>query len=72
VGNEGFNEEEEDIDELKMKFEENIKKYHNLYDLEEKDYPGFFTVKSFIMMIDGVLPKPFFIRSKSSIINQDS
>lgn len=72
MGNEGFNEEEEDIDELKMKFEENIKKYHNLYDLEEKDYPGFFTVKSFIMMIDGVLPKPFFIRSKSSIINQDS
>jgi hypothetical protein len=23
-------------------------------------------------MIDGVLPKPFFIRSKNSIINQDS
>ena len=23
-------------------------------------------------MIDGVLPKPFFIRSKNNIINQDS
>lgn len=57
---------------MKMKFEENIKKFHNLYDLEEKDYPGFFTVKSFILMIDGVLPKPFFIRSKNTIINQDS
>jgi hypothetical protein len=33
VNNEGFNEEEEDIDEMKQKFEENIKKYHNLFDL---------------------------------------
>lgn len=24
------------------------------------------------MMIDGVLPKPFFIRSKNSLMNQDS
>jgi len=43
-----------------------------LFDLTEKDYPGFFTVKSFIMMIDGVMSKPFFIRNKNVIINQDS
>lgn len=35
---------------------------NSLYDLKESDYPGFFTVKHFIMMIDGLLDKPFFIR----------
>jgi hypothetical protein len=45
-----------------------------LDDLQEKDYPGFFTVKSYIMMIDGVLPKPFFIRNKqtSSVLDQQA
>lgn len=40
----------------------------------EKDYPGFFTVKSYIMMIDGTLQKPFFIRNKGSneILEQNS
>jgi hypothetical protein len=57
---------------MKNKFEESIKKFHSLYDLNESDYPGFFTVRSFIMMVDGVLAKPFFIRSKNTIINEDS
>ena len=43
-----------------------------MFDLTEKDYPGFFTVKSYIMMIDGTLPKPFFIRSKNAVISEDS
>ena len=41
-----------------------MKKFKSLEDLEESDYPGFFTVKSFIMMIDASLKKPFFIRKK--------
>ena len=41
-----------------------MKKFKSLEDLEESDYPGFFTVKSFIMMIDALLKKPFFIRKK--------
>lgn len=43
-----------------------------MFDLTEKDYPGFFTVKSYIMMIDGTLPKPFFIRSNNVVISEDS
>lgn len=46
--------------------------YHSLDDLKEKDYPGFFTVRSFIMMIDGSLQKPFFIRNKNIVLDQDS
>lgn len=60
------------MDEMKDKFEENINKYHSLFDLKESDYPGFFTVKSFIMMIDGTLPKPFFIRKKNAVMQEDS
>jgi hypothetical protein len=45
-----------------------------LEDLTEKDYPGFFTVKSYIMMLNGTLKKPFFIRGKegNEILEQDS
>jgi hypothetical protein len=57
---------------MKNKFEENIKKFHSLFDLEDNDYPGFFTVKSYIMMVDGVLSKPFFIRKKNVLIDQES
>ena len=70
VNNENF--EDEDFDELKNKFEDNIKNFHSLEDLTEKDYPGFFTVKSYIMMIDGTLQKPFFIRKKNVILEQES
>ena len=50
-----------------------MEKFQSLDDLEESDYPGFFTVKSFIMMIDGTLKKPFFIRNKNrELIEQDS
>lgn len=60
------------MDELKQKFEQNVDKFHSLHDLKETDYPGFFTVKSYIMMIDGVLAKPFFIRNKASSNTEDS
>lgn len=43
-----------------------MRKFKSLSDLQESDYPGFFTVKSYIMMIDGTLPKPFFIRKSDS------
>lgn len=43
-----------------------------MFDLKEADYPGFFTVRSFILMIDGALPRPFFIRSKNTIVGEDS
>ena len=39
--------------------------------MNEDDYPGFFTVKSFIMMIDATLKKPFFIR-KNNEANDES
>lgn len=47
---------------MKDQLEQKMKRFKSLYDLKEEDYPGFFTVKSFLMMIDGTLPKPFFIR----------
>jgi len=47
---------------MRDKLEQKMKKFKSLADLREEDYPGFFTVKSFIMMIDGTLAKPFFIR----------
>lgn len=51
---------------MKDQLEEKMKKFKSLSDLTEEDYPGFFTVKSFIMMIDGTLAKPFFIRKKDT------
>ncbi len=47
---------------MKDQLEQKMKRFKSLHDLKEEDYPGFFTVKSFLMMIDGTLPKPFFIR----------
>lgn len=49
-----------------------MKKFRSLDDLSEDDYPGFFTVKSFIMMIDATLKKPFFIRKKNDTLEEDS
>ena len=49
-----------------------MKKFNSLEDLEEKDYPGFFTIKSFIIMLDGTLKKPFFIRQKEEKTDQQS
>ena len=60
------------MDEMKRKFEESVKKFHSLFDLSEDDYPGFFTVKSYLMLIDGVLSKPFFIRSKKVMGEEES
>lgn len=55
------------------KFEENMKKFNSLHDLKEQDYPGFFTVRSFITLIDGTLNNPFFSRNKhNQIIEADS
>ena len=50
---------------MKAELEKKMKKYRSLDDLHEDDYPGFFTIKSFIMMLDGTLKKPFFIRKKN-------
>ncbi len=52
--------------------EERMNNYQSLYDISEKDYPGFFTVKSFILMIDGTLQKPFFIRKKNQTEGQEN
>ena len=57
---------------MKNKFEQSIKRFQSLFDLTQADYPGFFTVKSFIMMIDGTLHKPFFIRTKNTNAEEDS
>ena len=65
IENEEFEEDEENFDEMKEELEEKMKKFKSLEDLDESDYPGFFTVKSFIMMIDGTLKKPFFIRKNN-------
>lgn len=51
---------------MRDKLEQKMKKFKSLADLREEDYPGFFTVKSFIMMIDGTLAKPFFIRKNQT------
>lgn len=67
----GF-EEDEDIDQTKQQFEEKLNKFKSLEDLEEQDYPGFFTVKSFIMMIDASLKRPFFIRKKTEATTTES
>lgn len=72
IENENFQEEEEDIDEMKEKLEQKMKKFKSLFDLEESDYPGFFTVKSFIMMIDGTLKKPFFITKNNETTEEES
>jgi hypothetical protein len=40
--------------------------------LQETDFPGFFTVKAFIMMIDGTLKKPFFVRNENDEIEEES
>lgn len=40
--------------------------------MTEEDYPGFFTVKNFIMMIDATLKKPFFIRKKNDVLEEDT
>lgn len=32
----------------------------NLNDLDEKDYPGFFSIRKFVQMIDGTLQNPMF------------
>jgi len=34
----------------------------SLKNLEGKDFPAFYTIKDFIIMLDGVLDKPFFTR----------
>ena len=37
-------------------------------DLKESDYPGFFTVRSLILLIDACLYKPFFARKQNNEI----
>jgi hypothetical protein len=37
----------------------------NLNDLDEKDYPGFFSIRKFVQMIDGTL-------AKSNVLQQNS
>lgn len=49
-----------------------MRKYKSLEDLTETDYPGFFTVKSFLMMVDATLKKPFFIRKKEEKTESES
>jgi superfamily I DNA/RNA helicase len=38
-----------------------------LSDLESRDFPGFFTIRSLVMMIDGSLHRPFFSRNKHNV-----
>lgn len=41
--------------------------------MEETDFPGFFTVRALIMMLDGTLTKPFFIRNQNhQVVGQES
>lgn len=34
----------------------------SLNDLNEKDYPGFFSIKKFIKLLDGTLKNPMFYK----------
>lgn len=38
----------------------------SLFKIANEDYPGFFTIKEFIVMLDGCLKRPFFIRNQNS------
>lgn len=63
--------EEEDIELEEL--ENRINKFASLNDLEESDFPGFFTVRALIMMLDGTLAKPFFVRNQDQrVIGQES
>lgn len=45
---------------------------NSLNEMKEKDFPGFFTIRSLLMMIDACLYKPFFARNlKNEIIGVD-
>lgn len=64
-------EEEEDIELEEL--ENKVNKFSSLNDLEETDFPGFFTVRALIMMLDGTLTKPFFVRNQNhQVVGQES
>lgn len=54
--------------EEEMQFEEqqDFAKLGALSDLESEDFPGFYTIRSLVMMIDGSLFKPFFTRNRDN------
>ena len=49
-----------------------MKRFRSLEDLGEDDYPGFFTVKSYILMLDATLKKPFFIRQNNNTESEEN
>lgn len=58
-----------DDEELQKK----MLKYTSMNELKEEDFPGFFTIRNLMIMIDGALARPFFTRNKENqIIGGDS
>lgn len=44
-------------------------KMSSLCNLTPPDYPGFFTLKNFLIMIDGIFNKGFFFRQNENNLN---
>ena len=43
-----------------------MNKYGSLNDIKEEDFPGFFTIKQFMILVDGCLTVPFYTRDKKN------
>lgn len=51
---------------MEQRLLERKNRYTSFQNLGDEDYPGFFSIREFILMVDGCLNKPFFLRDKDS------
>ena len=45
-----------------------MNKYGSLNDIKDDDFPGFYTVKKIVILIDGCLNIPFYQRDKNNFL----
>jgi hypothetical protein len=54
------------MQEMEQRLLERKNRYTSFQNLGDEDYPGFFSIREFILMVDGCLDKSFFVRDRDS------